>query len=219
MTGDDFALRKTVFIPVVSLTCEAERALLELIIEPAGSGTGPQFHTLKSQGLGTAVAMAQKALRVTYLSHLPRLYKRSTVNLTKLGPPLLFLANPMPELSNAEGASFGVTMGLLMYDDHCCCKRVIATGRLTAAVSPADLIRVEPTDRLKDKLAAALTLGYQQQPLPFMVPARTCDGAATVAHCAELIRALAACNICVLAVDTLHEAVTACNTLASGDSK
>lgn len=218
MADGDSTPRKRVFIPVVPLVYGSECSLLELIIEPAGPGVDPQFHSLKNQGLGTAVAMAKEALRIADLPPLPPLRKRLTVNLANWRPPFLFLTNPSAELSNASGAALGVAMGLLMYDGCCPYDRIIATGQLIPAVSPVGLIRVESTNDLKDKLAAALTLGYQQQTLPFVVPARIRDEAAKRIDCAKLIRALAAYNIHVLPVNTLQEIATGCRMPAIGVS-
>jgi hypothetical protein len=207
------SLRKTVLIPVVPLSPGPERYLLELIVEPAGPGAGsaPVLHPLKNHGLEAAVTLAETALRVVRLPSSPRLW---TSRRATLGPPAVFVANPLPGLSNARGAALGIALGLLMYDGHCPGDRLIATGQLLPADSTAGLIKVEATDGLAAKLSTALTLGYQRQPLPFIVPARTQDGRDTQERCAATVRGLANYNIHVLPVASLQEAVAACCILA-----
>ena len=202
--------RKQVLIPLTVLATGQGSSLLEIIIEPAGLGAGsvPHFELLHSSGLGAAVAAAQAALAVvrvspilpaegSYLSHL--LHE----------PPLLYVANPTPQLSNSAGAALGIALGLLMYQGVCGGDRLIASGCLQTA-DPADTVTLSPDLHIDAKLEIALTLGPQPTPLPFVVPAQVTAGLPTARHCADVIARLAGLNIPVLPVASLETAVTAC---------
>jgi hypothetical protein len=214
--------RKQVLIPLTVLATGQGSGLLEIIIEPAGLGEGsaPHFELLHSSGLDAAVVAAQAALAVTrlppalpaeggYFGHL--LHE----------PPLLYVANPTPQLSNSAGAALGVALGLLMYQGFCGGDRLIASGCLQASDSSATVTLV-PDLHIDAKLETALMLGPQPTPLPFLVPAQVTAGLPTAQHCADIIARLAGLNIPVLPVASLEAAVTACRrtfptlTTASG---
>lgn len=204
--------RKMVLIPAVELAETEHGELLELLIEPAGLGAGaePQLELLYAHGLGVAVAAAQAALSIACLPP-----ARSWIApATWLGPPVLYLANPRSNLSNAAGAALGIALGLLMYAQRCPGQRLLATGALP--VSAASPVVIGPDRWLSAKLKLALTLGPQVQSLPFLVPAQVTPGVPTQTRCAVLIAALARLNIHVVPVNSLEEAVAACRRLAGG---
>ncbi len=205
--------RKTVLIPAVELAEPEHGELLELLIEPAGLGAGaePQLELLYAHGLGVAVAAAQAALST---ARLPPPARSLISPATWLGPPVLYLANPRANLSNAAGAALGIALGLLLYAQRCPGQRLLATGALT--ISVASPVKIGPDRWLADKLKLALALGSQEQPLPFLVPAQVTPGVPTQTRCAVLIAALARLNIHVVPVNSLEEAVAACRRLVDG---
>ncbi|MFO1434708.1 MAG: hypothetical protein U1F76_32280 [Candidatus Competibacteraceae bacterium] len=202
--------RKTILIPAVELAEPEHGELLELLIEPAGLGAGtePQLELLYAHGLGVAVAAAQAALSTARLPP-----ARSWIAPAAwLGPPVLYLANPRANLSNAAGAALGIALGLLMYAQRCPGQRLLATGALT--ISAASPVKIGPDRWLAAKLKLALTLESQEQPLLFLVPAQVTPGVPTQTRCAVPIAALARLKIHVVPVNSLEEAVAACEKLA-----
>ncbi len=199
--------RKNIWIPLVSLaepTQETERSvLLHLWIEPGGYGARPEasWQRLHGYGLGVGLAAAQTALAVAGSQPLARNPMRE--------PPVWQVANPDPRLSNAAGAALGIALGSLLYDGRCPGQRLIASGQFLSAL-PSSGAALAPDPRLAAKLRAVLALGLQDEPLPFMVPARTADGVETTRACVELIASLAVLNIRVLPVASLEEAVATC---------
>lgn len=199
--------RKTVWIPLVPLgepAHESERSvLLHLWIEPGGYGanTEESLQRLRGYGLAVALADAQAALAVAGLPPPSRSLVRE--------PPVWQVANPDPRLSNAAGAALGIALGSLLYDGRCPGERLIASGQFLSA-PPSSGAVLAPDPRLAAKLRAVLAFGLQDEPLPFLAPARTADGVETAQACAELIASLATLNIPVLPVTSLEEAVAAC---------
>lgn len=198
--------RKTLYIPLISLIepdIEPKHGgLLEVWIEPGGYGarTEESLRRLRGHGLGVALSAAQAALAVAGLPPPGGLVRE---------PPVWQVANPDPRLSNAAGAALGIALGWLLYDGRCPGHRLIASGQFLAA-APSGGAVLSPDPRLSGKLRAALALGPQARPLPFLVPAHIDNGIKTVQDCAEPIATLAALNIRVLPVTSLEEAVAAC---------
>lgn len=197
-------MRKTVFIPLFALRGEGESSLLELIIERTARfhRPSPDFGHLHSHGLRIAISSAVAALRASGLvrtrSRLAGL--RCTEPAPAGASSMLYLANPEPGLSNAKGAALGVAMSLLMYDGRCSLQRLIATGHLQA-----DGAITGGADALATKLESAIPLGYQPEPLPFLVPSSALMRASRPNH---MISALSRLNIQVRPVADLTEAAS-----------
>lgn len=190
-------MRKVVFIPVFSLAGTPQYHWLELIVEPAefSLNAQPKFHYLQGYGLKAAIQVAKQVI----IPFRPKLaFWPSRV-------PLLYLANPLPGLSNALGATLGVVMSLLMYYGLCRCERLIATGKLNSVTAT-----VEMATDLTAELKSAKALGYQNKLLRFIIPQLVNDDV-TVRH-AELIGHLRTLNIRVFPVQTLQEAIAACSS-------
>ena len=199
--------RKTIWIPLVSLAeppNESEcGALLHLWIEPGGYGANTEESLQRLRGYGLAVALSDARAALAMAGLPPQASNRIRE------PPVWQVANPDARLSNAAGAALGIALGALLYDGRCPGERLIASGQFLPA-APAGSAVLAPDPRLAAKLRAVLIFGPQDEPLPFLVPARTADGVETAQDCAELIASLAALNIRVLPVASLEEAVAAC---------
>ncbi|HET6519889.1 MAG TPA: hypothetical protein VFG47_08710 [Geminicoccaceae bacterium] len=197
-------------IPVTPLDGGPGGGLLEVIAErdgpdPRGGGR-PRFRHLRGHGLGAAVAAAERALAVADLSP-PR--RRALPDPAGIAPPVVYLANPMPGLSNALGAALGLALAVLMVEGRCPGARLVASGRLVPGATA-----IQPTLGLGDKLRLVLTLGPQPAPLPFLVPTATEDGAAVAERYAGLIGELERRNVHARPVAGLEAAVAACRALA-----
>jgi hypothetical protein len=190
-------MRKVVLIPVFSLAGAPQHYLLELIVEPAELSftAQPKFHYLQGHGLKSAVQVAKQVI----------IQLKSKLIFWPSRAPLLYLANPLPGLSNALGAALGIVMSLLMYYGLCRCERLIVTGRLNSMTAT-----IEASTDLTTELKSAIALGYQNKLLRFIIPQLVNDDV-TVRH-AELIRHLGTLNIRVFPVQTLQEAIAACSS-------
>jgi hypothetical protein len=91
-------MRNVVFIPVFPLADAPQYHLLELIVEPAELSftAQPKFHYLQGHGLKSAIQVAEKVI----------VQLKSKLIFWPYRAPLLYLANPLPGLSNALGAAF-----------------------------------------------------------------------------------------------------------------
>jgi hypothetical protein len=192
-------MRKIVLIPVSSLAGVPQHHLLELIVEPAelSINAQPKFHYLQGHGLKSAIKVAKKVM--------VHLQSKTIWRLSRA--PLLYLANPLPGLSNALGAALGIVMSLLMYHGLCRCDRLIATGKLNSVTAT-----VETVTDLTAELKSATALGYQNKLLRFIIPKLINDNVTMVNRHAELIRHLGTLNIRVFPVQTLQEAIAACSS-------
>jgi hypothetical protein len=192
-------MRKVVFIPVFSLAGTPQYYLLELIVEPAEFSltAQPKFHYLQGHGLKSAVHVVKQVM--VQLKSKITVWRPSRA-------PLLYLANPLPGLSNALGAALGMVMSLLMYYGLCRCERLIATGRLNSVTAT-----VEAATDLTAELKSAMALGYQNKLLRFIIPKLANDDMTVVNHHDELICHLGTLNIRVFPVQTLQEAIAACS--------
>ncbi len=195
--------RKSVLIPVVALSRELPGRLLEIVVErrPRVSAQAGRadFDALVGNGLGSAVVAATRALQGPTQLMWPN-----------VGFPRMYLANPMPALSNSEGAALGVALGTLMHSGICRCERMLASGKLSE-----DAQVLTSSDSLRDKLATALALGPQTDTVPFLVPA----DARITAEVESLTEELAALNIAVKGVQTLSEAVAFCGALTAAPAR
>jgi hypothetical protein len=192
-------MRKIVLIPVSALADLPQHHLLELIVEPAelSLNAQPKFHYLQGHGLKLAIQIAKQVI----------VQLKSKITFLPSRTPLLYLANPLPGLSNALGTTLGIVMSLLMYRGLCRCDRLIAIGRLNSITAT-----VEMATDLTAELTSAIALGYQKQSLRFIIPMLANDDVTVIKRHAELIYLLGTLNIRVFPVQTLQEAITACSS-------
>jgi hypothetical protein len=192
--------RKTILIPLVSMDDNKMRQFLEVIVDPGPVGS-PDFKQLAIHGLEPAITIARTALA------------RFKLPLGIRGP-VLYPAIPIPGLSNAAGATLGVTIGLLMYYGLCPGERILATGGLHVPQDGEKQIKVINSSALDVKLTAALSLTKQSRPLPFIFPANS-----ESEHIMDsLSSSLHKLNICPTPVTSLHQAITACRDITCGDN-
>ncbi len=200
-------MRKTVWIPVAAMADRPERTLLELIIErgawPAESTSG--LANLTVHGLGHAAKIAETAL--VHAKLLPHFLWVNTKTV-----PYLYTSNPIPALSNTSGAALAIALGLLMYEGYLPNHRLIACGGLFCSAK-TERVTLLAVDKMEQKLELALSLGRQECPLAFVVPAYLRDGYALQDCFAPQIQALAQLNIHVLPSTTLQDALAACKQL------
>jgi hypothetical protein len=191
-------MHKIVLIPISSLAGAPQHHLLELIVESAelSINAQPKFHYLQGHGLKSAIKVAKQVI----------IQLKSNI-IWPSRAPLLYLANPLPGLSNALGAALGIVMSLLMYHGSCCCNRLIAMGKLNSVTAT-----VEAATDLTDELTSAIALGYQNKLLRFIIPRLANEDVTVVKRHAELIRLLGTLNIRVFPVQTLREAIAACSS-------
>lgn len=192
---------KTVYIPVSYPGLARAPKLMHLVIEaqPGRAGAAPDFTPLLRYGFQAAITRALTVLKAVGLF--------PSTSPTRPGP-VLYIANPVRDLSNSEGANFAVALGLLMYEHDWHIDRLIVTGCFNKQQS--HLGTVEECPELEKKLAAGLLLGKQTSPLGFAVPA-TAEGQSIVTVYSELIEQLERNHIRIVPIKTLGEAISVCS--------
>ncbi len=182
-------MRKTLLIPLVDLAKPGRGSFLELWVESAQYGADG-LQSLAFGPLQAAVATARQAL-----AGLP----------APLRPAATRLMTPGLNLVQSNSTALGLALCSYLLDPAFPYSGHIVTGGLAVEVTPAAPARIIDSGHLRHSLEAVCALGYQPEPVLFILPRCALDETL-----AERCGQLAALNIAVRPVADLAEALEAC---------
>lgn len=183
-------MRKSLLVPLVSLSRLEERACLEFYVEPALGWQG-FFCPLRVMGLERAVGLASRALAL-----LPTPRFRTAV----------YLGSPPHSLSNVAGLALGLVLARFLLEASCPYERLIVTGVISDLEGTSSSTPVLDSGHLQARLKAVLDLGIATERTLFILPRLP------VPHQGDeaLLGRLPLRNVYVQPVGTLEEAYRAC---------